>query len=93
MYPSFGFDLNLLPKLSLSLFFLLLTLLIALARHIRAWWYTITSQKSAHHYHRVAQTSALGEAPPKPSLEPGPNRAVTCTNVITTPVCQHLEVG
>jgi hypothetical protein len=30
-----------------------------------------------HHYYRVTQTSALGEAPLEPSLELSPSRAVT----------------
>jgi hypothetical protein len=55
----------------------LLTLLITLARHIGAWWCAITSQESVCHYHRVAQTPALGEAPLEPSLEPSPSRAIT----------------
>jgi hypothetical protein len=53
LYPSFGFDINLLSALSLRLLLLLLTLLIALIRHIEAWWCAITSQESTRHYHRV----------------------------------------
>jgi hypothetical protein len=77
LYPSFGFNINLLPPFSHSLILLLLTLLVALIRHIGAWWCAITSQESVRHYHRVAQTPTLGEAPLEPSLEPGPSRAVT----------------
>jgi hypothetical protein len=76
-YPSFSFNINLLSSLSSSLILLLLTLLVALIRHIRAWWCAIASPESARHYHRVAQTQPLGEAPLDPSLEPGPSRAVT----------------
>jgi hypothetical protein len=43
LYPSFGFNINLLSSLSLSLILLLLTLLVALIRHIGAWWCAITS--------------------------------------------------
>jgi hypothetical protein len=77
MYLSFSFNTNLLSTLSPSLIILLLTLLVALIRHIEAWWCTITSQEFAHYYHRVAQTPALGEPPLDPSLEPSPSRAVT----------------
>jgi hypothetical protein len=77
LYPSFGFNINLLSSLSLSLILLLLTLLVALIRHIKAWWCAITSWESTHHYHRVTQTPALGEVPPDPSLELGPSRAIT----------------
>jgi hypothetical protein len=77
LYPSFGFNINLLSSFSLSLILLLLTLLIALTRHIGAWWCAITSPESERRYHRVAQTQTLGEAPLDPSLEPGPSRAVT----------------
>jgi hypothetical protein len=79
LYPSFGFNINLLSSLSFSLILLLLTLLIALIRHVGAWWCAITSPESAHRYHRVAQTQTLGEAPLDPSLGPGPSRAVTQT--------------
>jgi hypothetical protein len=76
MYPSFGFNINLLSlSLFSSLILLLLTLLVALIRHIEAWWCAITSRESARH--RVAPTPTLGEAPLDPSLEPGPSRAVT----------------
>jgi hypothetical protein len=77
LYPSFGFNLNLLSLFFPSLILLLLTLLVALIRHIGAWWCAITSPESAHRYHRVAQTPNLGKAPLDPSLEPGPSRAVT----------------
>jgi hypothetical protein len=74
LYPSFGFTINLLSSLSVSLILLLLTLLVALIRHIGAWWCAITSPESAH---QKTQTQTLGEAPRDPSLEPGPSRAVT----------------
>jgi hypothetical protein len=76
-YPSFGFNINLLSSLSFSLILLLLTLLVALIRHIEAWWCAITSPESACRYHWVAQTRSLGEAPLDPLLEPGPSRAIT----------------
>jgi hypothetical protein len=77
LYPSFGFDINLLLSLSLSLILLLFTLLVALIRHIGAWWCAITPQESARHYHGVTQTPTLGEVPFSPLLEPSPSRAVT----------------
>jgi hypothetical protein len=77
LYPSFGFNINLLSPFSLSLILLLLTLLVALIRHIGAWWCAITSPESARRYHRVTQNPTLGEAPLDPSLEPSPSRAVT----------------
>jgi hypothetical protein len=77
LYPSFSFNINLLSLFSLSLILLLFTLLVTLIRHIGAWWCAITSQESAHCYHRVTQTPTLGEAPLDPSLEPSPSRAIT----------------
>jgi hypothetical protein len=77
LYPGFGFDINLLPLLSFSLILLLLTLLVALIRHLGAWWCATTSPESAHRHPRVAQTPTLREAPLDPSLEPSPSRAIT----------------
>jgi hypothetical protein len=87
LYPSFGFNINLLSSPSVSLILLLLTLLVALIRHIGAWWCAITSPESAHHYHQEAQTQTLGEAPRDPSLEPGPSRAVTVLNQVLLELC------
>jgi hypothetical protein len=77
MYPSFGFTLNLLSVLSLSLFLLLCILLITLIRCIAAWWRAITPPDLEHQDPRVSLCPALGEAIPEPSLGPGPSRAIT----------------
>jgi hypothetical protein len=77
MYPSFGFNLNLLHLLSLSLILLSLILLVTLIRHFVAWWCATTPQDSAHQHQRVSLSPALREATPDPSLGPSPSRAVT----------------
>jgi uncharacterized BrkB/YihY/UPF0761 family membrane protein len=91
LYPSFSFTINLLSSLSSSLILLLLTLLVALIRHIGAWWCAITSPESVHCYHRVAQTQTLGEAPLDPSLEPGPSRAVTKAEALALADVTHFK--